>query len=118
MLADYNRLKQVLVNIIKNSMEAKIEGKILTIKLKIKVSKCNIKIIISDNGIGMTKEELNRLGEVFYTTKPNGTGIGVNLSKEIIERHNGTLTYESEKYLGTNVIIDLPVDPELNMYSI
>ena len=118
MLADYNRLKQVLVNIIKNSMEAKIDGKMLTIKLKTEVSKCNIKIIVSDNGIGMTKEELNRLGEVFYTTKPNGTGIGVNLSKEIIERHNGTLTYESEKYLGTNVIIDLPVDPELNMYSI
>ena len=42
--------------------------------------------------------------------------IGVNLSKEIIERHNGTLTYESEKYIGTNVIIELPLDPELNNF--
>jgi len=63
----------------------------------------------------MSKEELDRLGEAFYTTKPNGTGIGVNLSKEIIERHNGTLSYESEKYEGTNVVIELPIDSELNV---
>lgn len=114
MMADYNRLKQVFVNIIKNSMEARIEGRDLTISIKTEVSKNNIKIIISDDGIGMTKEELERLGEAFYTTKVNGTGIGVNLSKEIIEKHNGTLTYESKKFSGTKVIIDLPIDPELN----
>ena len=114
MMADYNRLKQVLVNILKNSMEAKIEDQLLTIDIKTELSKDKIKIIISDDGIGMTKDELEHLGEVFYTTKYNGTGIGVNLSKEIIERHNGTLTYESEKYIGTNVIIELPIDSELN----
>lgn len=118
MMADYNRLKQVLVNILKNSMEAKIEDQLLTIDIKTELSKDKIKIIISDDGIGMTKDELEHLGEVFYTTKYNGTGIGVNLSKEIIERHNGTLTYESEKYIGTNVIIELPIDSELNSYSI
>lgn len=118
MMADYNRLKQVLVNIIKNSMEAKLENRDLVISLKTEVSKNNIKIIISDNGVGMSREELDRLGEAFYTTKANGTGIGVNLSKEIIERHNGTLSYESEKYEGTTVIIDLPIDPELNMDNI
>lgn len=114
-LADYNRLKQVLVNIIKNSMEAKIDERELIINLKTEVSCNNIKIIISDNGVGMSKDELEKLGEAFFTTKVNGTGIGVNLSKEIIERHNGTLTYESEKYEGTTVTIDLPIDPELNM---
>ena len=115
MMADYNRLKQVLVNIIKNSMESKLEYRQLIIKLKTEISKNNIKIIINDNGIGMSKEELERLGEAFYTTKPNGTGIGVNLSKEIIERHNGTLTYSSEKYEGTTVTISFPLDYELNM---
>lgn len=115
MMADYNRLKQVLINIIKNSMESKLEDRQLIIKLKTETSKNNIKIIINDNGIGMSKEELQKLGEAFYTTKPNGTGIGVNLSKEIIERHNGSLTYFSEKYEGTTVTISLPVDPELNV---
>ncbi len=115
MQADYNRLKQVLVNLIKNSVESKMEDRDLTIGIKTEVSKDNVKIIVSDNGIGMTSEELNHLGEVFYTTKERGTGIGVNLSKEIIERHNGTLVYESEKYGGTSVIITLPIDPELNI---
>lgn len=115
-MADYNRLKQVFVNIIKNSMEAKIEDRELTIKVETILEKDNIKIIVSDNGIGMTKEELERLGEAFYTTKANGTGIGVNLSKEIIEKHKGILTYESKKYVGTSVTIDLPVDLELNCY--
>lgn len=114
MMADYNRLKQVLINIIKNSMEAKIDEQELTISVETILTKNNIRIIIKDDGIGMTKEELNKLGEAFYTTKANGTGIGVNLSKEIIEKHKGTLTYESKKYGGTSVTIDLPIDPELN----
>ena len=114
MMADYNRLKQVLINIIKNSMEAKIDDQELTISVETILTKDNIRIIIKDNGIGMTKDELNKLGEAFYTTKANGTGIGVNLSKEIIEKHKGSLTYESKKYVGTSVTIDLPIDPELN----
>ena len=115
MFADYNRLKQVLINIIKNSMEAKIDERDLIIDLKTIVAKNNIKIVIEDNGIGMSKIELEKLGEAFYTTKPNGTGIGVNLSKEIIERHSGSISYQSEKYIGTIVTISLPIDAELNM---
>ncbi len=113
-LADYNRLKQVLVNMLKNSMEAKMNDKDLTIKVKTIVSKKDIKIIISDSGIGMTSDELALLGDNFYTTKLHGSGIGVNLSKEIVFRHNGTLEYVSEKYKGTEVTITLPLDPELN----
>lgn len=113
-MADYNRLKQVFINIIKNSMEAKMENKKMVISIKTELVNDKIKIIISDNGIGMTSEELAHMGEVFYTTKCNGTGIGVNLSKEIIERHEGTLKYSSLKYLGTDVIVELPLNKELN----
>jgi two-component system sporulation sensor kinase B len=115
MFADYNRLKQVLINIIKNGMEAKMDERDLIINLKTIIAKNNIKIIIEDNGIGMSKIELEKLGEAFYTTKSNGTGIGVNLSKEIIERHSGSILYQSEKYMGTIVTISLPIDLELNM---
>lgn len=113
-MADYNRLKQVLINIVKNSMEAKIDGQKLAISISMKVIDNKIVIVISDNGIGMTSEELNHLGEAFYTTKFNGTGIGVNLSFDVINRHNGILKYESEKYNGTSVTIELPYDAELN----
>lgn len=113
-MADYNRLKQVLINIVKNSMEAKIDGQKLAISISMKVIDNKIVIVISDNGIGMTSEELNHLGEAFYTTKFNGTGIGVNLSFDVINRHNGVLKYESEKYNGTSVTIELPYDAELN----
>lgn len=54
-------------------------------------------ITVKDNGVGMSKETLNRCGEMFYTTKTNGTGIGVSLANTIIERHNGTIQYQSEE---------------------
>ena len=109
MNVDYNRIKQVLVNILKNSIEAKNKDQ-LTIKLSIKRLKTVVKVIISDNGIGMDKVTLSRVDEMFYTTKDKGTGLGVALSKEIIELHGGSLKYESILGKGTTVIITLPYD--------
>ena len=106
---DYNRLKQVLVNIFKNSIEAKKKGKKPSIKLRTKKIDGNYIITISDDGIGMDMEELNNIGKAFYTTKLKGTGLGVLLSKEIIELHEGKLIYTSAKGSGTSVDIVLPI---------
>lgn len=106
--ADYNRLKQVLVNILKNSIEAKKENRKLNINLTIREYKSFIKIVIKDDGIGMDKDNLKRVDEIFYTTKDNGTGLGVALSKEIIEMHNGNMKYSSILGKGTTVSIELP----------
>ncbi len=103
---DYNRLKQVLINILKNSIESIDEDGKITIELK--ETKNKINIIITDNGIGMDKETLEKLGQIFNTTKENGTGIGVALSKEIIKLHDGNIKYESELHKGTKVCINLP----------
>ena len=73
-----------------------------------KKSKNKVTITVKDNGVGMSKETLNRCGEMFYTTKTNGTGIGVSLANTIIERHNGTIQYQSEEGHGTTVTIQLP----------
>lgn len=107
MIADYNRLKQTIINILKNSYEA-IDKK-GEIDLSIKKEKNKVKIIVEDNGIGMTKEELKKLKEAFFTTKQSGTGLGIYLSNEIIKRHNGTLTYDSNKGEGTKAIIEIPL---------
>lgn len=104
---DYNRLKQVLVNVFKNAIEAKREDMI--IKLKTSVKKKNFVIEIEDNGTGMDSETLSKIYDTFYTTKKNGTGLGVAISKEIIDSHDGTIKYESEFGVGTKVTIQLPL---------
>jgi len=106
---DYNRLKQVLVNIIKNAIESKGSKGKLKLTLNTKKKGGYFIISIKDNGIGMTLDELNKLGEAFYTTKNKGTGLGVLLSKEIIELHEGTIIYTSIKEEGTTVDISLPI---------
>lgn len=104
---DYLRMKQVFVNILKNALEARKEEP-LNVLIEVKKSLKAIKITIKDNGIGMDKNTLDRITEIFYTTKANGNGLGVVLSKEIIEMHNGTITYKSQKDKGTTVTITLP----------
>ena len=105
---DYNRLKQVLINLVKNARES-IEDKGLVF-LEAKVIGKYYCIYIRDNGVGMDKETSNKIGTAFYTTKKNGTGLGVCLSREIIERHNGSIAYFSKLKKGTTVEIMIPLN--------
>lgn len=106
LMGDYERLKQVIINLLKNSLESIEEkGKI---KIYTNISKKYIDIIIEDDGKGMDNEVLSKLKEMFYTTKDNGTGLGVALSNEIIKAHDGELIYKSEPDNGTNATIRLP----------
>lgn len=104
---DYNRLSQVFINIIKNSIEAIDEKGEINITEKIGEEYLEISII--DNGVGMTKEIIEKMKEPFYTTKSNGTGLGVSLIYEIIEAHKGKIKYKSEIGRGTKAIIKFPL---------
>lgn len=108
-MADYNRLKQVILNIIKNAVEAcpKEGGMVSTTIFK---EMNNVFIYVKDNGSGMDKEILERLKEPFYTTKEKGTGLGVSLSREIINSHNGNLSYSSKVNFGTICKIVVPIN--------
>lgn len=107
---DYNRIKQVLVNILKNSSEAYDDKKDkMIIKISTKKRNNYFELIIEDNGIGMDQETLNQVTDLFYTTKTHGTGLGTSLSKEIIDLHHGKIKYDSILGLGTKVTIDLPL---------
>ena len=106
--ADYNRMKQVLINLIKNSIEASNKDKNL-ISLATFYSNNSLYIIVKDNGEGMDKETLEKIFTPFYTTKHYGTGLGVCLSKEIIKAHNGSLSYRSISNKGTIAKIVLPI---------
>lgn len=104
---DYNKIKQVLINLIKNSYEAITNEGIIDIKTY--KDKNSFYIEIKDNGSGMDENTLDKITEMFYTTKQEGTGLGVVLSNEIIKAHNGTLKYESKLNQGTKAIIKLPL---------
>ncbi len=108
---DYARLKQVLVNILKNSVEAIIEEGVIDINLV--MNKKNILLKIKDNGIGLTKEQLEKVGELFYSCKEKGSGIGVTLSKEIMNLHHGEMKYKSVFGEYTEVILKFPVTNNL-----
>ncbi len=105
---DYNKLKQVFINLLKNTIEAKQEEISLEVVVTIKESKKKITIKVKDNGIGMSKETLAKVSEVFFTTKSNGTGLGLAYSKEVIELHQGTLKIQSKENQGTEISVLLP----------
>jgi len=104
---DFDRLKQVFVNIIKNSIESIGDSGIITIRVKT-VSK-QVVVTVSDNGCGMSDEDLSNIKQMFYSTKKNGTGLGVALSNEIVLAHNGELNYSSVKDNGTICSVSLPI---------
>ncbi len=109
MEADYNRLKQVFINIFKNAVEAKDDSKEKsTIEVSVKDLGKEVSIKVRDNGKGMSKEELDKVGQMFFTTKKKGSGLGTCLSKEIIKLHDGNITYSSKKNEWTEVNITLP----------
>ena len=103
---DYERLKQVLINVLKNSVEA-IEGK-GKVEISSNIYKKHIDIIVEDDGVGMSEETLKQIKSMFFTTKSNGSGLGVCLSNEIVKAHNGELIYTSKEGVGTKVTIRLP----------
>lgn len=108
-MGDYNRIVQVFINLVKNSIEAIGEKESGFVKLYTKQDSHFITIYIEDNGCGMTEEDLNKIKEPFFTTKRRGTGLGVSLSDEIIRAHDGVLTYESKEGKGTKVSLQLPI---------
>jgi signal transduction histidine kinase len=106
---DYNRLSQVLINIIKNSIEAIDDNKKGKINISTKVKNNKYYLLVEDNGIGMNKDVLSKMKDPFYTTKKRGSGLGVSLIYEIIEAHNGKVEYSSEYGKGTKVSIQIPI---------
>lgn len=106
-LADYNRLSQVFVNLIQNSIEALENIDDGKISISIVENKNNIVIQVLDNGSGISSENIKRMNEPFFTTKSNGTGLGVYLSTEIVRAHNGSIRYESDQN-RTVAMVTLP----------
>ncbi|EJS04309.1 sensor histidine kinase [Bacillus mycoides] len=106
-IGDKTKLKQAIMNVVKNGIEA-IQGNKGYLKVTA-IQKDELIIIrVKDSGVGMTKEQLVRLGQPYYSLKEKGTGLGLMVTFSILQAHNGTLEYKSESGKGTEAIIILP----------
>lgn len=99
-------IQQVLLNLMQNAFEAMNIGGTLTIHTR--VEGAYISCTILDTGSGMTEEEVANLGSPFYSTKTEGTGLGLTVSSKIIREHGGVLDVQSEKDVGTKITVKLP----------
>lgn len=105
---DRNQIQQCLINLYKNGIEAMKEKDGGTLFIDISEKKQNIIISIRDTGIGMTKEEISRLGKPYYSTKAEGTGLGMLMVYSTIDKVKGIVEVDSEKGKGTTFIITIP----------
>ncbi|WP_297988844.1 ATP-binding protein [Anoxybacillus sp.] len=104
---DKNGLIQVVVNVVKNALEAMPKGGVLTIATADEDDR--VHIIIEDTGKGIEQERLKHIGEPFYTLKEKGMGLGLTTSMKIVHEHKGTMHIESKVGKGTKVHIVLPL---------
>jgi signal transduction histidine kinase len=102
-----NELKQVLINLIKNAIEAMNDGGIILVKGFRKGDKVLIQIV--DQGCGIPKDLIDRLGEPFFTTKEKGTGLGMMVSYKIMKEHNGDISIKSKAGKGTEITLSFPL---------
>ncbi|MGM0567612.1 MAG: ATP-binding protein [Elusimicrobiota bacterium] len=105
---DRNEIKQVLVNIINNAVQAceKEEGVVKIITEKDYNGNLIIRVI--DNGEGIPKDKMENIFKAFYSTKGGGTGLGMSSAKNIIERHEGSINVKSEVKKGSEIILTVP----------
>lgn len=106
LVMDQGLMKQALVNIIKNALEAMPWGGLLSVCVNKEMD--YVKIIIADTGIGIAKGHLKKADEPFFTTKTSGMGLGLSLSKHYINLNKGYLKLSRNRHGGTSVIIAIP----------
>ena len=104
---DENQMKQALINIVQNAIEALEKNGEIKIKVK-ETSAREIEIRISDNGPGMPEETRKNIFNLYFTTKAQGTGIGMSIVQRIIFEHGGVITVDSEKGKGVVFSIRMP----------
>jgi nitrogen fixation/metabolism regulation signal transduction histidine kinase len=99
--ADAEMIEQVLINLVKNSVEALTDTPSARIEMRASYTAGAVIIDVSDNGPGIIQEALNRIFVPFFTTKKTGSGIGLSLSRQIMQMHHGSLSVESEPGVRT-----------------
>jgi two-component system sensor histidine kinase HydH len=106
---DWDQITQALLNIFLNAMESMDDTGELRVRTALKPEKKGVEISISDTGPGISRQNLSRIFDPFFSTKKKGTGLGLAITANIIEAHKGEITVESEEAEGTTFKIFLPL---------
>ncbi len=109
---DHDQFQQVIANLVRNGVEAMPQGGVLEIGAR--SGEESVELYVSDTGAGISEEHVDEIFDLFYTTKPSGTGLGLALSQRIVERHGAELRVSSEKGKGTTFVIALPIPTQDN----
>ena len=108
LIIDPEQIRRVLINLFENSTDALDEGGTIQIKTKVLDGKKIVRIEFSDNGVGISSADREKLFLPHFTTKRRGTGLGLAIVNRIIIDHNGTINVQDNHPRGTKFIIDLP----------
>ena len=103
--ADEGQLRQVFLNLLRNSREAMGEGGTLTVDTR--ASNGEVEVRIADSGRGLPASTRERLFEPFFSTKDGGTGLGLAVSRQILQSHGGSIDCESTEGAGATFVIRL-----------
>ena len=111
LVGDVTRVRQILVNLVKNSLDAldgagKEHG---IINIQVDVVEEEVVVSVSDNGPGVSAGDRDQLFEAFFTTKPKGVGLGLSICKSIAAAHGGSLKYSAEEGGGSRFSLSLPL---------
>jgi len=109
-IADFEKMKRIFINLIKNAVDAMPNGGTLTIQSRKKEE--NVEFTVSDTGVGMPKEVLGRLWSPLVTTKAKGMGFGLAICKRFVDAHEGTISVESIPGKGTTFTLTFPIKPK------
>jgi two-component system, NtrC family, nitrogen regulation sensor histidine kinase NtrY len=109
LVADYSQVEQILINLIKNAIEALYNKKNGTIYLKAFYGDGYVFIQVEDNGTGIANDNIEDIFVPFFTTKENGSGIGLSLSKQIMQNHHGTISVNSAPNKGAEFTLKFPL---------
>ena len=105
---DRTQLIRVVTNLVKNAIQAMPEKKTPKIDINVSTNNGNVVITVSDNGSGVSEENIDKVFEPKFTTKTSGMGLGLAMVKNIVETYKGTITFKTEKDKGTVFRVTFP----------
>jgi two-component system NtrC family sensor kinase len=108
-LLDENQIVQVFINLLLNAVHAVEENGWITVQSAVDPEQKRIQVEIADNGCGISANDIKKIFDPFFSTKPNGTGLGLSVSYGIIQNHQGDIRVFSEPGKGTRVMIEFTI---------
>jgi signal transduction histidine kinase len=106
LVGDPEKLKQVVINLVMNALEAMKDGGTLSVEVSIALDQ--VALLVKDTGLGVDPTLLAQVFDPFFTTKEGGTGLGLSIVRKIVDLHQGEVRIESELNAGTRVSVLLP----------